>query len=114
MVIHRGEIWWANLGMPRGSGPGFERPVLIVQADSFNEAAMETAIIAALTSNIRLADMPGNVLIPSADGCLPKDSVVNVTQLFTVDRDDLIYLIGRVSRAQLRKVNDGLRLVLSI
>ena len=83
--MQRGEIWWANLPTPRRSGPGFRRPVLIIQQDDFNRSRIATVIAAVLTSNLRLQAAPGNVLLRSRDSGLPKDSVVNVSQLATFD-----------------------------
>ena len=84
--IQRGEIWWADLPQPRRSEPGYRRPVLVVQADSFNLSRIQTAIVAAITSNIELAGAPGNVLLPARSTGLTRDSVVNVSQLLTLDR----------------------------
>ncbi len=114
MVIQRGEIWWADLGEPSGSEPGFRRPVLIVQADAFNRSRLETTIGVILTSNLRLLDAPGNVLVPKRESGLPKDSVANVSQILTLDRNDLSERAGSVSSGTLTGVNAGLRLVLSL
>ena len=114
MDIVRGEVWWADLGEPRGSAPGYRRPVLVVQADAFTRSRLQTVIVVALTSNLRLIAAPGNVLVPAAVSGLPKDSVANVTQVITLDRDDLTERAGRVSPAVLRAVEDGLRLVLGL
>jgi len=114
VVIERGEIWWAELGEPGGSGPGFRRPVLVVQADAFNRSRLRTVIAVVLTSNLRLVDAPGNVLIPAAASGLPKDSVANVSQVITIDRDFLSGAAGRIRGRLLRDVDSGLRLVLSL
>jgi mRNA interferase MazF len=87
--IQRGEIWWADLPEPRGSEPGFRRPVLVVQADAFNRSRIQTVVIAVITSNLELADAPGNVLLPARATGLPRDSVANVSQLMTLDRSFL-------------------------
>ena len=79
-IIERGTIWWADLGAPRGSSPGFRRPVLIVQNDAFNRSRIGTTLAVVLTSNMRLLDAPGNVLVSAAESGLPKDSVANVSQ----------------------------------
>src|SRR5712691_430334 len=84
--IQRGEIWWADLPEPRRSEPGFRRPVLVVQADSFNRSRIQTVIVAVMTGNLELADAPGNVVVPARSSGLPRDSVVNVSQLLTLDR----------------------------
>ena len=114
MVIRRREIWWAELETPRGSEPGFRRPVVIIQADAFNLSRLRTVLVAILTSNLRLADAPGNVLIPARESGLPKDSVVNVTQLLTLDRDYLGENVGRLSPAIMTEVDAGLKLVLDL
>jgi mRNA interferase MazF len=114
MVIVRGEIWWADLPDPAGSAPGFRRPVVIVQSDAFNRSGIRTIISAALTSNVRLADAPGNVLIPRAMSGLRRDSVVNVSQLVTLDRSQLTERQGRLPASMLATIDRGLRLVLDL
>ena len=114
MVVERGQIWWADLGEPDGSEPGFHRPILIVQDDAFNRSRLRTVIGVALTTNIRLLDAPGNVLLPANATGLPKDSVANVSQIITVDRDFLLALAGRVRGQALRDVERGLRSVLGL
>ncbi len=110
----RGEIWWADLPGPRGSEPGFRRPVIIVQANYFNQSEIRTVIVAVLTSNIRLAEAPGNLLLPARISGLPKDSVVNVSQLLTLDRAFLTEEVGRLSSSFMAELNEGLRLVLGL
>ena len=110
--IQRGEIWWADLPQPRRSEPGYRRPVLVVQADSFNLSTIQTAIVAAITSNVELAGAPGNVLLPARSAGLPRDSVVNVSQLLTLDRSFLTEHAGTLPARVLRAVDEGLRLVL--
>lgn len=112
--MRRGEIWWASLPEPSGSGPGFRRPLLIVSANGFNESRISTAIAAVITSNLRLADAPGNVRLPAKGTGLSKPSVLNVSQIITVDRSFLTARIGRLSPRLLAEVDDGLRLVLSL
>lgn len=114
MVVERGQIWWADLGEPDGSEPGFRRPVLVVQDDAFNRSRIHTAIVVVLTSNMRLLDAPGNVLLTSRATGLPKDSVANVSQVMTVDRDFLLEPAGRLRGQPLRDVEKGLRLVLGL
>ena len=114
MVIERGQVWWADLGEPAGSEPGFRRPVLIVQSDAFNRSRLRTVLAIVLTSNVRLVDAPGNVLIPAKAAGLPKDSVANVTQVITIDRDFLTELAGRVRGQLLKDIEHGLRLVLAL
>ena len=114
MVIERGQVWWADLGEPAGSEPGFRRPVLIVQSDAFNRSRLRTVLAVVLTSNLRLVEAPGNVLIPAKAAGLPKDSVANVSQLITVDRDFLAQSAGRIRGQVLKDVDNGLRLVLAL
>ena len=110
----RGEIWWADLPDPRGSEPGFRRPVLVIQANSFNRSRIQTVIVAVISSNLRLADAPGNVLVPADASGLARDSVVNVSQLITLDRSFLTEVIGRISERVMSEVVAGLRLVLEL
>ena len=112
--MRRGEIWWASLPEPAGSGPGYRRPVVIVQANSFTESRIQTAIVAVITSNLRLAEAPGNVLITASRSALRKDSVVNVSQLITVDKTFLTERAGRLNSSQLRALDAGLKLVLAL
>ncbi len=114
MVVERGQVWWADLGEPSGSEPGFRRPVLIVQHDAFNRSRLRTVIAVVLTSNLRLVEAPGNVLIPAKSAGLPKDSVANVSQIITVDRDFLSGPAGRLRGQLLKDVENGLRLVLAL
>ena len=112
--IQRGEIWWADLPEPRRSEPGYRRPVLVIQADSFNASRIQTAIVAAITSNIQLADAPGNVRLPTHTNGLARDSVVNVSQLLTLDRSFLIELAGKLPPRVQLAVDEGLRMVLQL
>jgi mRNA interferase MazF len=114
MVVERGQIWWADLGAPDGSEPGFRRPILIVQDDAFNRSRLRTVIAIILTTNVRLLDAPGNVLVPAKTTGLPKDSVANVSQVVTIDRDFLLEAAGRLPGHLLRDVESGLRLVLGL
>lgn len=114
MVVERGDIWWADLREPEGAEPGFRRPVLIVQAEAFNRSRLQTVIAVVLTSNLRLVDAPGNVLMPAKATGLPKDSVVNVSQVITLDRDFLTEKAGRLRGQLLKDVDNGLRLVLAL
>ena len=107
-------MWWADLDDPGESEPGFRRPVLIVQADAFNRSRLRTVIGVALSSNMRLLDAPGNVLLQAAGTGLPKDSVANVTQLLTIDENYLTDRTGQVSRKSMGQVENGLRLVLGL
>lgn len=112
--MRRGEIWWAGLPVPRGSEPGFRRPVVIVQSDPFNRSRIRTVIAAVISSNLRLADAPGNVALSRRQSRLARDSVINVSQLITLDRSYLTERIGKVSSSLLVAIDDGLRLVLSL
>lgn len=114
MVIERGEVWWADLGEPDGSEPGYRRPVVIVQSDAFNRSRLRTVIAVVLMTNLRLVEAPGNVLLPAKVTGLPKDSVANVSQVMTVDRDFLLERAGRLRGQLLQDVDKGLRLVLAL
>ncbi len=114
MNVRRGEIWWASLPSPSGSGPGYRRPVLVVQSNPFNESRISTVVVAAITSNIALADAPGNVRMARSDSGLTKASVVNVSQIVTLDRTVLTERVRAVAATTLNKVDDGLRLVLAL
>ncbi len=113
-MIRRGEVWWANLPIPVGSEPGYRRPVIIVQADSFNVTSLQTFIAVGISSNLGLADQPGNVLLSRETTGLEKNSVANVTQLITGDRSVLSECIGVLPDRELRRLNAGLRLVLDL
>jgi mRNA interferase MazF len=114
VVIQRGEIWWAELDEPSGSEPGYRRPVLVVQNDAFNRSRIATIIAIALTSNLRLLDAPGNVLVPARASGLKKDSVVNVSQVVTIERECLVKRAGRLETTLMRDVDQGLRLALAL
>ena len=110
----RGEIWWSSLREPRGSEPGYRRPVVIVQADPFNLSRIRTIVVAAVTTNLALAAAPGNVGLDRSEAGLPQPSGVNVTQLPTIDKGSLEQRIGRLSAGRMREVDAGLSLVLSL
>jgi mRNA interferase MazF len=112
--VRRGEIWWASAPEPQGSGPGSRRPYLIVSSDLFNQSRISTVIAAVITSNPRLADAPGNVRLPARGTGLSKPSVVNVSQVITIDKTFLTGKIGRVSNTLMTAVDEGLRVVLSL
>jgi mRNA interferase MazF len=112
MVIGQGEIWWADLAEPRGSEPGFRRPVLIVQGDAFNRSAIATVVVVPLTSTLRWADAPGNVLLKARSTGLSRDSVANVSQLVALDRTALTDQAGRISASKLDLVLRGIDVVL--
>ena len=110
----RGEIWWASLPEPSGSEPGYRRPVVILQADSFNRSLLRTVIVVGLTTNLRQAGAPGNVLLPSRQTNLPADSVANVSQVVTLDKGDLLEWVGPLPAQLLRRIEDGVRLILEL
>ena len=112
MVISQGEIWWADLPTPAGSGAGFRRPVVIVQGDAFNRSRIATVVCVPLTTNTTWADSPGNVLLASQRTNLQKDSVANASQVIAVDKALLIERAGKLSRTKLELVLSGLDVVL--
>jgi mRNA interferase MazF len=114
MVIERGQIWWADLPEPRGAARGYEHPIVIVQSDDFNQTRLKTIIGAVVASNLDLAEMPGNVSIKKEQSEPPKDSVVNVTQIVTIDKSELIEYVGTLSERKMEQIEKGLRLVLSL
>lgn len=113
-MIHRGEIWWASLPAPVASEPGFGRPLLVIQSNDFNQSRINTVIAVVITSNLRLADAPGNVLLSKKESGLPKKSVVNVSQLITVDKSFFTEKIGSIGTLKLKEVESGVRLALSL
>ena len=110
--MYRGEIWWAHLPNPTGSESGYRRPVIIIQDDTFNQSRIGTVIVAAITSNIRLAEAPGNVLLPREASGLAKDSVVNVSQILTIHKTFLTERAGALPTHLQEDVDEGLRKVL--
>lgn len=114
MVVRRGEIWWAELPEPEASEPGHRRPVLVVQSDDFNQSRIRTVIAAALTTNLRLSEAPGNVAMSAEDTSLPRDSVVNVSQLITLDKAFLVERAGEIEHRLMLRVEDGMRLALAL
>ena len=114
MVKERGEIWWADLQEPVGAGPGFRRPLIVVQSNDFNKSRINTIVALALTSNLKLADAPGNVMLPKKITGLSKDSVANVSQIVTIDKYFLTDRIGSLPAGIMRRIDNGLRLTLSL
>jgi mRNA interferase MazF len=110
----RGEIWWAEFGVPYGSEIGYSRPVLIVQDDAFNESKINTVVVLPLTTNLRLAEAPGNVFVSNKDSKLKKDSVVIVSQIYALDRTRLKERISKVNSRILAQVEIGVRLILGV
>jgi mRNA interferase MazF len=111
-VIAQGEVWWADLAEPSGSEPGFRRPVVVVQGDAFNRSRLSTVVCVALTSNLRWAEAPGNVLLSARLTGLPKDSVANVSQLVTLDREALTERVGVLPGKKLDLVLLGIDIML--
>jgi mRNA interferase MazF len=112
VVIAQGDVWWADLPEPVGSGPGFRRPVVVVQGDSLNRSRVSTAVCVPLTSNLRWANAPGNVRLSSRDTGLPKDSVANVSAIVTIDRALLGERVGKLPQAKLGLILRGIDVVL--
>ena len=111
-MIRQGDIYWVDLGEPIGSEPGFRHPHVVVQNDVFNGSRIHTVVVCALTSNLQRAEAPGNVLLKPGEANLPKQSIVNVSQIFTVDKRQLEEKIGSLSTLRVREILDGIRLVL--
>ncbi|HET6497788.1 MAG TPA: type II toxin-antitoxin system PemK/MazF family toxin [Coriobacteriia bacterium] len=111
-MIAQGEVWWADLGEPAGSQPGYRRPVVVVQGDSFNRSRIATVVCVPVTSNLRWAEAPGNVLLDCSDTGLPKDSVANVSQPVTLDRSALTDRVGVLPEAKLELILYGFDIVL--
>lgn len=114
MEIERGEIWWTDLPEPKGSMPGYRHPLLILQSNKFNLSSLGTVIGAIITTNLRLENMPGNVRITPRQSGLAQDSVVNMTQIVTANKADLLEFVGILSDRKMEQVEKGLRLVLSL
>ena len=112
MVISQGEIWWADLPAPSGSGPGFRKPVVVVQGDSMNRSRIATVVCVPLTSNLKWADAPGNVLFDAHTTGLPKDSVANVSQIVTLDRSLLTELVNKLASAKTSLIIAGINVIL--
>jgi mRNA interferase MazF len=112
--VLRGEIWWASLPVPRGSEPGYRRPVVIVQSDAFNRSEISTIVVASISSNLRLAEAPGNIFLKRRDSKLSKDSVINVSQLLTLDKKYLTEKAGQLPRRHMLELEEGLKIVLSL
>ena len=111
-MIRQGDVYWIDLGRPAGAGPGFLHPYVVVQNDIFNRSRLDTVVVCGLSSNLKRASAPGNVLLELGEAGLPKPSVVNVTQLYTVDKEDLIEKIGTLSPERVQEILNGLHLLL--
>ena len=115
MRLKKGEVWWVDLDVPSGSGPGYRRPVVIVQSDDFNKSKIQTVIVAVITSNLDLAKAPGNIKMGATKNIgLKRESVVNVSQVITLDKSCLTVKTGRLNVHQRRELNEGLKLVLDL
>jgi len=113
MVIRQGDVYWVDLGEPSGSEPGYRHPCVVVQNDVFNQSRIRTVVVCALTSNLKRAEAPGNVLLEKGEANLPKQSVVNMSQIFTVDKTQLGDHIGTLSPRRVRQILAGILLVLT-
>jgi len=111
-VIRQGDVFWVDLPRPAGSSPGYRHPHVVIQNDVFNASRIQTVIVCAITSNLRRAQAPGNVQLEKGEANLPKASVINVSQVITVDKSQLVERIGTLSPRRVRQILDGLRLVL--
>jgi len=111
MVIRQGEIYWVNLSEPAGSEPGYRHPHVVIQNNLFNQSRINTVVVAALTSNLKRAKAPGNVLLNRGEAQLEKQSVVNISQIFTVNKSDLKEKIGSLGEARINEILSGLRLL---
>lgn len=112
MVIAQGEIWWADLPKPTGSGPGLRRPVVVVQSDRLNRSLISTVVCIPLTTNLKWAEAPGNVSIPSGVSGLPADSVANVSQILAIDKEILVRRVGKLPKGKLDLLLSGIDIVL--
>ena len=112
--MNRGEIWWVALPDPNGSAPGFKRPVLVVQSNEFNKSRINTVLAVAITSDSRLAAAPGNILLSVRNSRLPKESVINVSQVITLDKTFLAEKVHSLAPGLMDQVDEGLRLVLKL
>ena len=111
-MIRQGDLFWLDLGEPSGSAPGYRHPHVVVQNDVFNASRIRTVVVCALTSNLRRSAAPGNVLLEAGEANLPRASVVNVSQIHTVDKQDLVEKIGTLSAERTHQVLEGIRLLL--
>ena len=111
-MIQQGDVFWIDFGTPSGSGPGFLHPYVVIQNDLYNRSRLRTVVVCGLTSNLKRAEAPGNVLLTDGEANLPKRSVVNVSQVYTVDKDDLIEKIGTLSVDRIQEILDGIYFLL--
>ena len=111
MVIKQGEIYWVDLAEPKGSEPGYRHPHIVIQNNLFNDSRINTTVVCTLTSNLNRTKAPGNVMLNKGEANLSKQSVVNISQIFTVDKADLIDKIGQVSEKRMLEILDGIKLL---
>ncbi|MCD6535160.1 MAG: type II toxin-antitoxin system PemK/MazF family toxin [Deltaproteobacteria bacterium] len=112
MVIEQGEIYWVNLGEPSGSAPGYRHPHIVIQNNLFNSSNINTVVMCAITSNLKRGLSPGNVVLKKGEANLPKKSVINITQIYTVDKSDLFEKIGKVNSEILKEILSGVHLLI--
>lgn len=112
MVIHQGDIFWVDLKPSSGSGPSYRHPHVVIQNNLFNKSRIQTVVVCGVTSNLKRADSPGNVLLRAGEGDLPKRSVVNISQIYTVDRSELIEKIGSLAKKRVQEILAGISLLL--
>jgi len=112
MVIYQGDLYWIDVEESQGSEPGYRHPHLVVQNNLFNQSRVRTVLVCPLTSNLRWANAPGNILLEKGEGNLTQQSVVNVSQVFVVDKSELDDYIGTLSQKRIQQVVDGVKLVI--
>jgi len=112
LIIRQGDIFWVDLGIPKGSAPGYRHPHVVIQNNVFNASKINTVVVCALTSNLKRAKAPGNVLLKKGEGNLKKDSVVNISQIITIDKSDLVEKIGSLSPSRIKEVIEDVKLLL--
>ena len=110
-MVSRGDIWWVELSEPQKSEPGYKRPVVVIQANSFNKSKINTTICAVITSNLKLAEAPGNIILYANTSGLPKDSVINISQIITVDKSYLVEKVGELTGKQIKCLSNSLKLI---
>jgi mRNA interferase MazF len=111
LTIKQGDIFWVDLGIPKGSAPGYKHPHVVIQNNVFNASKINTVVVCALTSNLKRAKAPGNVLLRIGEGNLKKESIVNISQIVTVDKTDLIEKIGSLSQSRIKEIIEGVKLL---
>jgi len=112
MDIRQGDIYWVDLGIPAGSEPGYKHPHVVIQNNVFNASKINTVVVCALTTNLKRANAPGNILLKKGEGNLKKDSVVNISQIITADKSDLVEKIGSLSPSKVKQIIDGVKLLI--